>query len=96
MRKFITLAAASIAFGSQLFASIASANAAGCAPTYATCQQTCRNYSVGGKDYGVGLWDASRSKACFQGCLTERNKCNIASIAHGSATAVTNRHLPRP
>jgi hypothetical protein len=96
MRKFITCTAASIAFGIQLFASIASANAAGCAPTYATCQQTCKNYSAGGKDYGVGLWDASRSKACFQGCLTERNKCNMASIVRGSTTAVSNRHVLKP
>jgi len=97
--KLNTLAVASIAFGIQLLAGIASANAGGgCAPAYASCQQTCRNYSAGGKDFGVALWDASRSKACFQGCLTERNKCNIASIGHGSTTVteVNSRRLPRP
>ena len=92
MRKFMTLTAASIAFGTQLFASIASANAAGCTPTYAACQQTCKNYSAGGKDFGVGLWDASRSKACFQGCLTERNKCNMEPLTRGSAS----RHVLKP
>ena len=99
MRKLITLTAASIAFGTQLLAAIASASAAGgCAPAYGSCQQTCRNYSAGGKDFGVALWDASRSKACFQGCLTERNKCNIASIGTGSTTVteVSGRRLPRP
>ena len=96
MRKFFILSAASIAFGTQLFASIATANAAGCATTYATCQQTCKNYSAGGKDFGVGLWDASRSKACFQGCLTERNKCNMASVVRSSTTSVGNRHVLKP
>ena len=94
MRKFMTLTVASIAFG--MFASIASANAAGCSSTYVACQQTCKNYSAGGKDFGVGLWDASRSKACFQGCTTERNKCNMASLTRGSATAVSNRHVIKP
>ena len=93
MRKFMTLTAASIAFGTQLFASITSANAAACAPTtYAACKQTCTNYSAGGKDFGVGLWDASRSKACFQGCLTERNKCNMEPLTRGSAS----RHVLKP
>ena len=93
MRKFMTLTVASIAFGTQLFASIASANAAGCAPTtYAACQQTCTNYSAGGKDFGVGLWDASRSKACFQGCTSERNRCYMAAHAHRAA----NRHVIKP
>ena len=98
MRKLITLTAASIAFGTQLLAAIASANAAGnCAPAYASCQQTCRNYSAGGKDFGVALWDASRSRACFAGCLTERNRCNSASIGQGSTTVseVSGRRWPR-
>jgi hypothetical protein len=86
MRKINILAAASVAFGAQLLLLTPSAEAAGCGPAYASCQQTCRDNSVGGKNFGVGLWDASRSKACFQGCSSERTQCNIAALKRESMT----------
>jgi hypothetical protein len=92
MRNVLVLAAALSVFGAPLALPMASAEAAmalgraGCDPDYSRCQQDCRNHSVGGKDYGVGLWDASRSKACFQGCSTARTQCKVGSMKRGTAT----------
>jgi hypothetical protein len=81
------LSATTLSLGFLLLSSIGPANAADeCGSKYATCQQTCRNHSAGGKDFGVSLWSASRSKDCFNGCSTERMQCKVQSANIGSAT----------
>lgn len=57
-----------------------------CATKYANCQQTCKDNSVGGKNFGVTLWDSSRSKDCFNGCSTERMQCKAQTSTSGEAT----------
>src|SRR6478609_1163094 len=80
-RRLTTWSLASISF---LILTVNAADAAvalgraGCQPDYGRCQQTCKDNSAGGRNYGVSLWDASRSKACFQGCSSQRNACNLA------------------
>jgi hypothetical protein len=100
MRK-VMVAVTSITFGTLFLLPVASAEAAvalgraGCAPNYSRCQQTCKDLSVGGRRYGEGLWSASQSKSCFQGCSAEQTKCQIEVSRSGTATQ-NKRPVVRP
>jgi hypothetical protein len=85
MSNIIRFLTAAIIFAAQTILLTSSADAAvalgraGCEPNFSRCQQTCKDNSVGGKNYGVGLWDSSRSKSCYQSCSSARNQCRIQS-----------------
>jgi hypothetical protein len=92
MREVYVLAAV---LSAQLLLAIAPAQAqapGGCQADYLRCQQTCKDNSIGGKNFGVGLWDASRSKACFDSCPVARRQCNLRTATKRGPFSTRNKN----